>query len=207
MSELNSSPITANEVHNLVKKIEIHKSSAIDKISSKLLKDSLEVLIPQLTHLFNCSVFTSTFPEKWKIANVVLIHKGGLKDNVNNFQPISLLPVPGKLLEKIIHARIYEYLERNNILTDSQWGFRPNRSTTLASAKLIENIYKYLNAKEHVGIIYIDLQKAFDLINHSILIAKLEGYGLTDPILSWLHNYLSNRQQRVLINGKKINTE
>lgn len=77
LSELNSSPISPNEVHDLVQKIEIHKTSAIDKLSSKLLKDSLEVLIPQLTYLFNCSILTSTFPNKWKIANVVLIHKGG----------------------------------------------------------------------------------------------------------------------------------
>lgn len=184
-------PITVDEVNNLIKGIETHKISAIEKITSKLLKDSLEVLVPQLTYLFNCSVTTSAFPEKWKIANVVLIYKGGSRNNVNNFRPISLLPTPGKLLEKAIHSRIYEHLEKNNILTDSQWGFRPERSTTLASTKLIDNILKYLNNKEHVGIIYVDIQKAFDMINHNILLTKLNNYGIRGPVLGWLTNYLT----------------
>lgn len=125
MEELLFSPITVNEVFALIKGIEIHKSSAIGKISSKLLKDSLEVLAPQLTHLYNCSITTSIFPDKWKTANVVLIHKGGNKNDVNNFRPISLLPIPGKMFEKLMHGRILDHLEKNDILTDVQWGFRP----------------------------------------------------------------------------------
>lgn len=125
MEEMIDGQITLNEVHDHVKKIETHKTSAIDKIFSKFLKVSLEALIPQLTHLFNCSIATLVFPEKWKIANVVLIHEGGNKNDVNNFRPISLLPTPRKMLEKIIHGRIYAHLDNNNLLTDKQWGFAP----------------------------------------------------------------------------------
>lgn len=186
LDSMSMSPITTTEVYDLVKKIEIHKTSALENISSKLLKDSLEVLSPQLTHLFNSSIFTSIFPDKWKIANVVFIHKGGTRTDINNYRPISLLPTPGKMLEKIVHSRIYTYLDENDLITDSQWGFRPNRSTTIATAKLVEKIFNLLNSKEHVGVLYIDLQKAFDLIDHSLLLNKLSNYGITQPILGWM---------------------
>lgn len=106
------------------------------------------------------------------------------------------------MLEKIIHDRIYDHLEQNNILTDTQWGFRQNRPTTLATAKLVESISNKLNYKEHVGIICIDLQKAFDLINYELMIHKLMMYGVNNAQIGWFRCYLSNRKQRVLVNGQ-----
>lgn len=118
--------ITESEVYKLVYEIQIHKSSAIDCLTLKLLKDALKVLFQQLTYIFNRSLQFGVFPSKWKQANAVLLHKGQDKHDVNNYQPISLLPLPGKLLESIIYSRLYSHLEANHIFSDKQWGFRPD---------------------------------------------------------------------------------
>lgn len=119
------------------------------------------------------------------------------------FVPMSLLPIPGNMLEEIIHWRIYEHLENINALTNAQWGFCPTHCTVKGTSKLIEKIQNKLNSKEQVGIWYTDLQKAFDLIDHKILLEKLAHYGMTHTIHEWLRSYLSNRQQRVLVNWLK----
>lgn len=102
--------VLTHEVLTLVKGIKTYKSSAVSELSSRILKDSFLCLIPQLTFLFNCSLSTGNFPLMWKKANVVLLHKGGSKLDVNNYRPISLLPLPGKLLESIIHVRLLFYI-------------------------------------------------------------------------------------------------
>lgn len=101
----------------------INKSSAITGLTSRLLKDAFQALVPQLTYLFNMSLLTGKFPSLWKKANVVLLHKGSDKLTVNNYRPISLLPLPGKLLEISIHRRLMDYLIHNEVLTERQWGF------------------------------------------------------------------------------------
>lgn len=134
-------------------------------------------------------------------ANVVLLHKGSDKSNVNNYHPISLLPLPGKLLESIIHSRLLDYLSYYGILSDKQWGFRPGRSTIDASSNLLESILLSINSKKHTGVLFIDLQKAFDSIDHEILINKLNAYGVRENALLWFRSYLSDRVQRVLVNN------
>lgn len=141
--------ITCQEVRTLVDKIKITKSSAIEGLTLRVLKDAFEVLLEQLALLFNTSIETGTFPDKWKMANVILLHKAQEKTNVNNYRPISLLPLPGKLLESVIYKRLYSYLENNNLLTKKQWGFRTGRSTLDASSDLVETILSNLNSKMH----------------------------------------------------------
>lgn len=130
--------ITTHEDETLVKGIKTYKSSAITNLTSCLLKDAFLALIPQLTFLFKCSLSSGVFPSKWKKANVVLLHKGSSKLGVNNYRPISLLPLPGKLLGSIIHGRLLDYFTFFDILSDHQWGFRPGRSMIDASSNLIE---------------------------------------------------------------------
>lgn len=121
----------------------------------RILKDAFEVLQDQLCYLFNMSLKSCKFPTAWKLANVVLIHKGQDKCNVNNYRPISLLPLPGKLLESLVHKHLIDYLENYSILTKNQWGFRPKRSTADAGAGLLEFALSSLNEKKHAGVIYI----------------------------------------------------
>lgn len=197
--------VSFQEVEDLINKIKTYKSSAITGLTSRLLKDAFQALVPQLTYIFNQSLTTGKFPSLWKKANVVLLHKGSDRLNINNYRPISLLPLPGKLLETIIQRRLMDYLAYNEILTDRQWGVRPGRSTTDASAGLVESIVVSLNNKMHTGVLFIDLQKVFDSIDHSILLSKLNDYGVHETELRWFCSYLSDREQRVLVNNTNSN--
>lgn len=135
----------------------------------------------------------------------MLLHKGSDKTCVNNYRPISLFPLPGKLLESIIHNRLLDYLNFNDLLSDRQWGFRPNRSTTDASCNLLESILTGINSKLHSGVLFIDLQKAFDCIDHVVLLGKLQAYGVCETEYSWFRSYLSDRKQRFLVNHTSSN--
>ena len=131
---------TSNFVSKLIKDIDCSKSSAIDYISTKVLKDAFECTVEQITYIFNLSIQYSQFPTKWKCATVVPLKKDGNKQDVGNLRPISLLPLPGKLLEKVIHHQTMKYLELNNILSSFQSGFRPDHSTTSTVAKITDKI-------------------------------------------------------------------
>ena len=112
------------EVIDLCKEIETLKSSGLDEISAKLCKDAFMALPEHMTHIFNCSLDSGIFPDKWKAAKIVPIFKGRDREVVGNYRPVSLLPLPGKLLEKIVHTRISQFLEGNDFLTEHQGGFR-----------------------------------------------------------------------------------
>lgn len=185
----------------LVQGIDIHKSSNIDELNSLLLKDCLLSSIDKLTHLFYSVLCTNLYPDCWKLGTVVPLFKSGKKQKVNNFRPVCLLPVIGKLMEKIMHRRLLIFLDTKKFFSDSQGGFRPNMSTTDTIAKLLTYVYDNLNNNIPVVTIYYDLRKAFDTIDHSILIAKLKGAGLKGTCLNLLINYLTNRKQRCRANN------
>ena len=200
-SEIADAHTDFEEVHGLCKEINASKSSAIDMLSSKVLKDAFLVLTLQLVYLFNLSLQTGIFPSKWKIATVIPLFKGGSKDDVSNYRPISLLPLPGKILEKIVHARISLFLEANNLLCDEQYGFRKNRSTTHSITNLTNSILDAVNKQETCLAVFIDLKKAFDTVNHSILIRKIDQVGIKGDLLRWVDNYLHKRAQRTFANN------
>ena len=195
------------EVHALSKEINISKSSAIDLLSSKILKDAFLVLTLQLVYLFNLSLSTGMFPSKWKVATVIPLFKGGVKTDVGNYRPISLLPLPGKILEKIVHKRISMFLENNNMLCDDQYGFRKERSTTHSIVNLTNSIFDAINKRETCFAIFIDLKKAFDTVNHNILLRKIDHIGIKGDLLRWITNYLHNRAQRTFVNNILSSTQ
>ena len=131
---------------------------------------------------------------------VIPIHKGGL-DDVNNFRPISLLSIFDKIIEKLLHIRLYEFLEINDILFKNQFGFRKYKSTTHALIQITEQIRKSIENNKFGCGIFIDLRKAFDTVNHKILLKKLDHYGIRGVILEWFESYLSGRSQYVYVNG------
>ena len=159
------------------------------------------ILIPQLVYLFNLSFSTGIFPEVWKQATVIPLFKSGDRAKVENYRPISLLPLPGKLIEKIAHHQIFVFLERNHILSDKQNGFRKGFSTVSAVADLTDDLFSAINVGEVSLSVFIDLRKAFDTVSHGILCDKLEMYGIRAGVLDWCRSYLLNRSQSTLANN------
>lgn len=163
------------------------------------------VLCKQLQFLFNLSLRSGTFPNSWKKANIILIPKDGDKTNPTNYRLISLLPLPGKLLEKIIQNKLMKFRTSKYLITPRQGGFQPEHSTQSTTLNVLSDITLGLNNKDIVGGVFIDLKKASDTIDHTILLNKLQHYRIIDAELLWLTSYLLNRQQRVLINNKMFN--
>ena len=152
-------------------------------------------IIKPLTLLINQVLNTGTFPDKLKIAKVIPIFKKGDPSLFENYRPISLLPAISKVLEKIIALQLSSYFEKNKLLFDNQYGFRPKHSTEHAALELIDRIINKMDTNEIPLNIFLDLSKAFDTIDHTILLNKLKYYGLKGPTLNLFQSYLSNRKQ------------
>lgn len=176
-------------------------SFGCDEISTKLIKYVKHEILNSITILFNDCITHSTFPNSMKIARVIPLHKKGRKDLLDNYRPISLLPSISKIFERLLHDQLYEYFETHGIFDDSQYGFRQRRSTELAAAQLVNTI-RQNNSKGRKTIgIFLDLSKAFDTINHNILISKLHMYGLSKKSVNLIASYLYSRRQYIDING------
>ena len=145
---------------------------------------------------------TGSFPDRLKLSEVKPIFKKGEKNDPSNYRPISIPTSFSKIFEKIIYNRLYKHINKNEILAKEQFGFQHKSSMELASYILTHNILLALNKKINVGGIFCDLQKAFDSVNHNILLAKMEFYGITGKTNNLIKSYLLNRRQRVKI--KKI---
>ena len=193
---------TIEEITKLCNDIETHKSSAIELLSSKVLKDAFCILTHQFTHLINLVSQKGIFPETWKSAKVIPLFKGGDKSKVSNYRPISLLPLPSKIIEKVIHSRLTEFYSIHNILTDNQDGFRKGRSTIDTIANFTDDISVNINKGECTLAAFVDFKKAFDTVYHDILIQKLKYTGVQGKNLDLLTNYLSNRSQITFANSK-----
>ena len=185
----------------MIRNIDISKSSGLDKISSRCLRDALLALLPHIIHIFKESLNTGIFPYKWKIATVVPIFKNGNKSDVSNYRPISLLPVPGKIFEDILHKHISYLFENINYLSSKQNGFRKGHSTLDGIVNFTSDIFESINKGEYTLAAFIDLKKAFDTVNHNILLEKLNYAGIKNNLLNLMKSYLSNRSQRTICNG------
>ena len=196
-----SRKISKNEVLKIVKEINISKSSGILNISSYILKEAFSIILSQITRMFNLSLDSGLFPTKWKEALVIPIPKSGTLTDVNNYRPNSLLPLPGKILEKLVHRQLSGFLESNSLLSDSQHGFRAGRSTLHSIAQFTKYVNTKLDLKLPTLVTYIDFRKAFDCVQHKVLLDKLKHLGLSDMSVKWIRSYLTNRKQRVLANN------
>ena len=196
-------PFTAkvDEVIELCKGIDNYKSSGLEWLSSKICKDAFLALPEQLTYMFNCSLLSGVFPEAWKIAKVVPLFKGGNREDVNNYRPVSLLPLPGKILEKIVHKEVVAFLETNNFLCAHQGGFRKGFSTVSTIADLTDDMFNAVNDGDVSLAAFIDLHKAFDTVDLSILKSKLYEAGVRGLIFDWCASYLQNRSQSTIVNN------
>ena len=187
--------INRYELEKIVHSLEVRKSCGYDGISNYMIKKTSEVIIPHLETLYNACLQQGTFPDIYKVAKVIPLFKGGDRENVNCYRPISLLPAFGKILEKIISSRIADYLDVYNILSPHQFGFRKKFGTEYAILDVCEKILNNLDKNLNTCSIFLDLAKAFDSVSHEILLKKLHRYGMRGEVLSLFKSYLSSRTQ------------
>ena len=178
------------------------KSTGIDKIPAKIIRIAAPVIAESLTKSsINTAIFSETVPFDWKVARVIPLRKSGSRNVSNNYRPVSILSVISKVFEKLLYEQLYDYFVSNNLLSDCQFGFRQFHST--ASTLLDSTNEWFINmdrGKINIAV-FLDLQKAFDTINHDILLKKLERYGMGSPVLNLLRNYLTDRTQMCSVNG------
>ena len=181
------------------------KSSGHDGLSLNLLKDIKLELAQPITLIINQSLNTCIFPDKLKIAKITPIHKQNDKTQADNYRPISLLPAISKIIEQAIFNQITTYFNTNKLFHNNQYGFRKEHSTELAALEVIDRITCNMDNGKIPFIIHLDLSKAFDTLDHNILIEKLKFYGLTQSALTLLKSYLHERKQYVQINDAHSN--
>lgn len=193
-------PTSFEEIEKIVNKFKNKTSYGIDEISNKLLKFIIRDISKPLEIIFNKSILEGKIPKEMKIAIVTPIYKAKRKTDPCNYRPVSLLTTFSKILEKIIYKRLYYFLEINDILYNSQYGFKRNLSTCDAITELIGSVLKNLDNKKFSLVVYLDLSKAFDTVDHNILLEKLYRYGIRGVSHNWFKNYLYEREQIVKIN-------
>ena len=195
------SPISEEFVLKQLKAIKSNKSTGFVDIPAHLLKDGAEVLAKPLTVLMNRSIAEGAVPSEWKHAMVTPIHKSGARTDPSNYRPISVLPVFSKILERAVHQMVYSYLQQHKLLSYLQSGFRPLHSTTTCLTNMTNTILNNIDNGLLTGLVFLDLSKAFDTLDHNLLLDKLYAFGFNRSAVQWFKSYLSDRSQSVCING------
>lgn len=199
-------PVNSNDV---VKCFNSLKSNAVgaDLISLKMFNLVSFFLIDHLTFIINHCLKSSTYPEAWKIANVLPFPKIANPLDLSHLRPISILPMLSKVLEKIMHFQISEYVFDNDIIPNIQSGFRQGHSTTTALITVVDDILRAIDNGELSAMVLLDYSKAFDTMDHAVFCSKLEYYGFDKNSVKLLHNYLSGRTQKVIYNSETSNSQ
>lgn len=198
-------PIQKDQILKFLQNLDISKATGTDSIGPRLLRYSAPYIVNEIAYICNQSIQTSTFPEKWKEAKVTPLFKKGSCEDVNNFRPISILPTMSKLLEKHVHDSLMHHINLYELLHKTQSGFRPNHSCESALLSMVDSWLSALDNDKLVGVLFIDFQKAFDLVDHEILLSKLKLYGLSEETYAWFKTYLTQRRQFVSISDIKSN--
>ena len=194
---------TKEEIRDAIKKLDKYKAAGPDEVYNRLLIEGMDSLSQPLQLIFNRSLEKSEIPNDWKIGHVVPIFKKGNKSEVGNYRPVSLTSVVCKLLERIIKNRITEHLNKYNLISNSQHGFREGRSCLTNLLESLDFITNEIDQGRAVDVISLDFAKAFDKVAHRRLGYKLQMHGISGKVLNWISEWLRNRKQRVILNGVK----
>ena len=199
-STLNFKPVTTETVAKIIDNLKPKTSTGHDGISCKLIKLISQEISPALSIAINQCITTNTFPSQLKIAKVIqLLKNKGSITSFENWRPIALLPALSKIYERAIHNQIYEYFTANLLFTNCQYGFRTQSSTEDAILDFQDKIKSLLDQRQIPFSVFLDLSKAFDTIDHSILLTKLDHYGFSHNALALLRSYLAERKQYVFL--------
>ena len=199
---LNIDEITESDIARYLRNLDPNKSTGADQLSARLLRECQDELLLPLKLIFNKSLQERSVPNLWKCANVTPIFKKGNKCEAGNYRPISLTSVVIKIFEKILKDNITSFLDNHNLILGTQHGFRNNRSCLTNLLEFYEHVFANYDERIPSDIIYLDFQKAFDTVPHKRLLIKLKAHGIGDQLCSWIENWLTNRKQRVVINGE-----
>ena len=211
-------PLTSNSLTDIyfshaqiiaiIKKLDSKKANGFDNISAAMLKVCPEEVAIPLFLIFNKCLESGSFPSSaWKHANVQPVHKKNCRQDKSNYRPISLLCICSKIYEKIVFDAMYKFFLENNLLSPNQSGFRPGDSTINQLLAITTEIYNSFENRQETRAAFLDISKAFDKVWHSGLIFKLKQNGICGNLLNMLENYLSDRKQRVILNGTESSWE
>ena len=170
----------------------------MDGIPSKALKCTPDNILWAIAHIFNLSLCNGEFIDAFKVAKVVPVSKKGSTYDVNNYRPVSLLPVSSKILEKLVYKRVVSFFTGQGFFHKNQFGFKKIFSTSHATTLLVENITTAFEKKQSMIGVFLDLSTAFDIIDYIILLQKLMHYGVRGLLLEWFSNHLNDRTQQVV---------
>ena len=191
--------VQSSEVSEILFKLNISKSPGPDGISSRLLKLASPAVANTLAKICNISVESGTFPENWKTANVVPIYKKGAKDDFRNYKPVSLCSAVGKIMERIVAKRLQLHLRMHGLVAEGEHGFCQGRSCPTQLVTMYHDWSSILDQQPspRIDAVFLDWSKAFDKVSHSLLLSKLDRYGICGQMLKWFTSYLYGRIQRV----------
>ena len=195
------SPVTIPEIIDTISSISNSHSVGSDGLNPIIIKQNINFIVKQLEYIVNLSFSQAVFPTLLKTAIVTPLFKSGSNLDAGNYRPISILTIFSKLFEKLYYNRLIKFVNNHNILHPHQFGFRSNYSTRDAIAHVISSLMSKINSNQHTALALLDLKKAFDLINHKLLLDKMHHYGIRELPLAWMSSYLNNRSQKTKVNN------
>jgi hypothetical protein len=195
--------ITTEGVQKLLKRVNPAKAVGPDGIPNIVLKTCADTIAPALTQIFQLSIDTGDLPNDWRNANIAPVYKKSDRHAAENYRPVSLTSVSSKLLEHIICKQLLDHLERHNILTTLNHGFRSGYSCETQLAVTLHDLVTSFDKGKQTDVIILDFSKAFDTVPHKKLLHKLQEYGISGPLHQWLTNFLTKREMRVVVDGEQ----
>ena len=181
--QLTLKEVTVEQIEKELMKIPDSKATGDDGIPIRFIKMTKLITAKIICHIVNLTICTNIIPSDWKSATITPLYKDGDKDDPANYRPISILPAISKILERLIHSQLYDHIDVNKLLSNAQFGFRKGHSTSSCILNLLDSIYKNIEGNKLTGVIFLDLKKAFDTVDHNILISKLRTFNINESSL------------------------
>ena len=199
---LSTVALSVESIGKIIQNLDSNKAHGHDNISIRMLKICGDSIYEPLETSFRQALLTGVFPSEWKKGNIVPVHKKCDKQNIKNYRPVSLLPICGKIFERLIFNEMFNFFTSNNLISPNQSGFKPGDSCINQLLSITHETYKSFDDELEVGGVFLDISKAFDKVWHEGLIFTLKQNGISGDLLQILSDFLSNRKQRVVLNGQ-----